>query len=333
MNMVAITIKEWLEANGRTRTLPADQWYLAFARKLLPFIGQSPLFKPESERIQAKAAVSIGLYFRDAISQSGGWSTFTGLYHARYGTYLPFYTLTEEYAPDEINQEDVAFVLWTQKSHVSRNEEDTPRFFNPHDPALLDLSQALYEVMDRCFEEAPICNGTSPRHWVMEPALLETPATPLPEVIPGMTLKKDVERCLAYSNGKPLLYFADYRQLHTFFTETLEWETQDITLLHDLKDDTAFVIYANAKGMLIAPGVAACFCEGHNPLYNAERAATEGYELFCRPGKCPFDLLKYGMAKGILPDIRLPFPQGKEVLHQHWDFISRYYLREYYEGK
>ena len=38
------------------------------------------------------------------------------------------------------------------------------------------------------------------------------------------------------------------------------------------------------------------------------------------------------MLKGILPDVQLPFDNGKEILQQNWDFIARYYLCEYYEG-
>ena len=79
--------------------------------------------------------------------------------------------------------------------------------------------------------------------------------------------------------------------------------------------------------------LAAYFCEEHNPMYDAKRAAAEGYKMFCQPGECPFDLLKYGMTKGILPDVELPFLKGKETLHQYWDFIARYYLCEYYEGE
>ena len=104
-------------------------------------------------------------------------------------------------------------------------------------------------------------------------------------------------------------------------------------LLPDLEHKKEFVIYANPKGMLIAHNVAACFCEAHNPMYDAKRAAAEGYGMFCQPCYCPFDLLKYGMAKGILPDVELPFPKGKEILQQNWDFIARYYLRQYYEGE
>ena len=100
----------------------------------------------------------------------------------------------------------------------------------------------------------------------------------------------------------------------------------------ELESSKNFVIYANAKGMLIAPDVAQYFCDAHNPAYNAEAAAKDGYRMFCQPGMCPFDLLKYGMHKGLLTDVRLPFDHGKELLQDNWDFIARYYLSEYYEG-
>ena len=142
-----------------------------------------------------------------------------------------------------------------------------------------------------------------------------------------------MEHCLEYSGGKPLLYFATYKELCKFFVEVLKWENTRSALLPDLQYKKEFVIYANAKGMLIAHDVAAYFCEEHNPMYNAKRATAEGYKLFCRPGACPFDLIKYGMLKGILPDVQFPFDNGKEILQQNWDFIARYYLCEYYEGE
>ena len=76
-----------------------------------------------------------------------------------------------------------------------------------------------------------------------------------------------------------------------------------------------------------------CFCDARNPAYNAQVAASEGYKLFCLPGHCPFDLLKYGMNHGLLPDAALPFAGGKELLQHNWDFITRYFLGEYYEGE
>ena len=330
MKTAPIFMKQWLAANKRTRILSGDQWYLDFAAKILPIIKLSPLFE-EDDNAQKNAAISLCMYFQDVIARTGGWKIFSDTYHSLYNTYLPFYQLSDSYIPDEINPEDIAFVLWTLKSHPALNEPDEYALHNPHDKSLSALAQEIYKLMDENFEEAPI-NETPSSPWVTGTNLLNTPSTPLPEITPETRLSKNVEYSLEYSSGKPLLYFATYKELCKFFVEVLKWEDTPSSLLPDLQHNKEFVIYANAKGMLIAPDVAAYFREAHNPIYNAERAAAKGYELFCRPGTCPFDLIKYGMGQGILPEVQLPFPDGKEILHKNWDFIARYYLCEYYEG-
>lgn len=330
MKTAPIFMKQWLAANKRTRILSGDQWYLDFAAKILPIVKQSPLFEGD-DNAQKNAAISLCVYFQDVIARTGGWKIFSDTYHSLYNTYLPFYQLSDSYIPDEINPEDIAFVLWTLKSHPALNEPDEYALHNPHDKSLSALAQEIYKLMDENFEEAPI-NETPSSSWVTGTNLLDTPSTPLPEITPETRLSKNVEYSLEYSSGKPLLYFTTYKELCKFFVEVLKWEDTPSSLLPDLQHNKEFVIYANAKGMLIAPDVAAYFREAHNPMYNAERAAAKGYELFCRPGTCPFDLIKYGMGQGILPEVQLPFPDGKEILHKNWDFIARYYLCEYYEG-
>ncbi len=332
MKPAPILMKQWLGANERTRVLPGDQWYLKFAAKVLPIVKQSLLFEND-DYMQKDATVSLCMYFQDVIAQTGGWKTFSELYYSLYNTHLPFYQLSDSYVPDEINREDIAFVLWTLKSHYAIFEPSEYTLQDPYDTNLLALAQEVYTLMDEEFEEAPINKEPSSVLWVMGPDLFEMPLTPLPEITPDTKLSKDAERHLEYSGGKPLLYFATYKELCKFFVEVLKWEDTPSSLLPDLHYKKEFVVYANAKGLLIAHDVAAYFCEEHNPMYNAERAAAKGYELFCRPGACPFDLLKYGMAKGILPDVQLPFPNGKEILYRNWDFIARYYLCEYYEGE
>lgn len=332
MQPASISMRQWLGANERSRVLPSDQWYINFAMKLLPIVRQCPLFKGDDYE-EKGAAISLSVYFQDAIAQTGGWKTFSELFYPLYNTYLPFYQISDDYVPDEINREDIAFVLWTLKSHFALYEDGAYTLQDPHDKDLLALAQKAYELMDEAFEEAPISDEPSSFLWVMGPDLLDMPITPLPEITPETKLSKDVERCLEYSGGKPLLYFATYKELCNFFVEVLKWENTPSSLLPNLQYKKEFVVYANAKGMLVAHNAAAYFCEEHNPMYNAKRAAAEGYKLFCRPGGCPFDLLKYGMMKGLLPDLQLPFPNGKEVLQQNWDFIARYYLCEYYEGQ
>lgn len=322
-----IYMKRWLEANERTRTLPGDSWYLNFTNEMLPLIAASPLFANKTADKITKTILDIALYFQDAIAQTGGWKAFTTRYGTLYGQPLPFYPCTS-YIDDEINWDDVCFLLWKNLSDVH------PSFYfqNPSEESLLPLARQLYDRMDSLFEEAPINEIPSPETWVMDLNLLEIPFAPLPEVTPDSRLTKDVERCLQYSQGNPLLYFATYEELRVFLVGTLEWEDHPDGILADLKAEKDFVVYANTKGMLLAPGVAACFRDSHNPAYDAQTATAEGYELFCLPGRCPFDLLKYGMQNNLLCDAALPFDRGREILQQNWDFIARYFLGEYYEG-
>lgn len=93
----------WLGANERTHVLPTDKWYLDFATSILPLVKTSPLFNKEDLRTQIDAAISLGMYFQDAIAQSGGWKLFSEAFQGVYGTYLPFYPLSDDYTPDEIN--------------------------------------------------------------------------------------------------------------------------------------------------------------------------------------------------------------------------------------
>ena len=105
-----IYMKRWLEANGRTRTLPGDSWYLNFTNEMLPLIAASPLFANKTADKITKTVLDITLYFQDAIAQTGGWKAFTTRYGTLYGQPLPFCPCTS-YIDDEINWDDVCFLL------------------------------------------------------------------------------------------------------------------------------------------------------------------------------------------------------------------------------
>ena len=134
------------------------------------------------------------------------------------------------------------------------------------------------------------------------------------------------------SKGEPLLYFDSYEALKFFFVQSLKWEDEEDSLLPDLKEFGNFVVFANPKGLLIGPDVAEYFADKRNPLYNAELAEEEAYELFCEEGLCPFDLLKYGMEHDLLPGT-VPVWERKGVIAGKLDFVARWFLGEYYEGE
>ena len=63
MKPTLISMKQWLSANERTRTLPGDQWYINFAAKVFPTVKQSLLFK-ENDYMQKNVTISLCMYFQ-----------------------------------------------------------------------------------------------------------------------------------------------------------------------------------------------------------------------------------------------------------------------------
>ena len=330
----SLNLQQWLQANGRRKVVESDKWYIDFASTLMPAVTGSSLFKGQKPEAQEQAVWALTLYFQDSIGQNGGWTDFTRHYRTLYpGRTLPFLPTGENYAADEINPEDVALVLWTQLARPARKQPGDYTLFNPEDERLAALAGVAYDLMDTSFEQAPVNDEAPSIPWVKGTDSLLTPAAPLPDSAMRPDMNPNALRCLAHTGGYPLLYFADYDELRRFFVNTLGWPDRPGALLPDLAPCREFVIYANTKGILLAHDVATCFRDPHNPMYDPQRAIEEGHTLFCQPGRCPFDLLKAGMALGLLPDARFPFHNGRTLLHDNWDFVARYYLGEYYEGR
>lgn len=325
MNTKKIYMNDWLLLNGRRGTQDSDSWYLSVAQQLHILLQQHSHLSV-SFSLQP-TALRLACYFQDAIAQTGGWKHFTNRCLTLYGHPLPFYTPTAEYVSDEINPEDIAYLIWSSASPMQQ-----PPALSPLDESLKALSRKVYQLLDALFEEAPISDLPSTPEWVPGASALNTPSQPLPSITPQSKLTADVEHLLTHTEGYPLVYLDTYATLCLFLTDVLHWEKHPDGILTDLKDETGFVIYANAKGMLIAPNAAACFCDAHNPFYQPAAAREWGYRLFTEPGACPFDLLKYAMKQDLLAEAALPFAEGKELLHHNWDFLSRYYLEDYYEG-
>lgn len=330
MKQKKIYMQAWLDAHGRVKVVDTDGWYLDFANQLLPLVAESYIYAgKEMEEDQKRVALTCALYLEDCVADGGNWRQFIHWHRENYGRYLPFYTLTDDYMPDEINREDVVFLLWAINSPVGDNFDGVE---NPMDADLLEFADALYNRLDAAFELAPISDYLA-TDWLLETELMQKKRMPLPVALPGEKMPTNVERFLEASKGEPLLYFDSYDALKFFFVQSLKWEDEEDSLLPDLKEFDNFVVFANPKGLLIGPDVAPYFADKHNPLYNAELAEEEAYELFCEEGLCPFDLLKYGMEHELLSEAQFPFENGKELLQENWDFVARWFLGEYYEGE
>lgn len=329
MKQQKIYMQTWLDAHHRAKVTDTDKWYLDLANGLLPLVAESYLYKEATTEDQQQVALTFALYLEDCVADGGNWRQFINWHRESYGRYLPFFSLTADYLPDEINREDVAFLLWAVNSPVG---DDFDGVENPLDNDLLEFADMVYGRLDAVFEEAPISDFLA-EDWMMETELMERKREPLPVASPGEKMPENVERFLEASGGESLTFFDSYDALKRFFVHSLKWEDEEGSLLPDLAEFDDFVLYANPKGLLIGPDVAPYFADKRNPLYNAELAEEEAYELFCEAGLCPFDLLKYGMEHNLLPEAQFPFEDGKALLHDNWDFVARWFLGEFYEGK
>lgn len=150
--MIKITLLDWRCERLHAMGYPTDAYYVKLANKLLAYINFSSLGKDLDEFEQSRLAKTIALYFEDVISGVGLWRAFVDKHKELYGKYLPFFEIDEEdYYLDEINQEDVQFLIWMCRM---RFREET--FFNPENWAIEELASSLYAVLDAEFEEAPI---------------------------------------------------------------------------------------------------------------------------------------------------------------------------------
>lgn len=323
-------MQSWLKFHGRTKILSTDAWYLDFANKLFPLINASEFFSHDVEG-KKRIAIVLTIYFEDCVRYDGsGWPHFTEMYRKRYGTYLPFYELSANYMVDEVNVEDLYFLLWSINSCF--DELGLIRIENPFNEELLKLGREIYDVMSERFDEAPMTE-LSLGDWMIAPEDMEIDQTPLPDIQPGDVLKPDVERFLLASKGNPLMYFLNCSELKSFLVDALGWSDEENELLLEYCELSNIVLYANAKGLIIAPDIGWCFADKRNEGYDKVVASEEGYLLFCDKGCCPFDLLKYAMAHDLLPEAAFPFENGKKLLHDNWDFIARWFLRDYFEGE
>ena len=105
MKQQKIYMKAWLDAHGRAKAVDTDEWYLDFANQLLPLVAGSFIYGGrEWGEDQKRVALPCEQYWADPVAAGGTWRPVIHWLRKCYGHYLPFYALTGEYLPDEINR-------------------------------------------------------------------------------------------------------------------------------------------------------------------------------------------------------------------------------------
>ena len=147
-----LLLKDWISYHPYQQADSCDLYYFDICKKVYEIIeGDSTIRK---EFLSAAEAVSLTCllvgYFEDVISQTRVWKTFTDIHEALYQKPLPFY-FPVEYFNDEINREDVFFLIWYYLSVLYSGR----KLFNPESPAIKTLAKKIFGIFEDEYEFAP----------------------------------------------------------------------------------------------------------------------------------------------------------------------------------
>lgn len=148
MNKPQIYANEWLKLHPYNSMQPSDSYFVNLSNQLY---HACTLTLPDTFR--KKLSMYIAAYLEDQISGLKLWQSFTTEHQRLYGKRLPFYTLTTDYMADEINEEDIRFIIWNTWQKVSEWHEQA--YINPNEPSIKKQAEIFYALLEKAYEEAP----------------------------------------------------------------------------------------------------------------------------------------------------------------------------------
>ena len=150
--MKKIYPQKWLELHPYKQTNSVDQYYVGIANEIHKRLYSSTIADAfEEEENIRYTSLCLAAWFGDVISQTGIWQAFTAECRKRYGAYLPFYPIKGDYFPDEINLEDIRFLLWHHIQYLCRGISA----INPENPGIEQTAQEIYGLLAEEYETAP----------------------------------------------------------------------------------------------------------------------------------------------------------------------------------
>lgn len=148
-----IHISDWLAMKPYERQQKSDFFYLNLSNNIKKTIYKNKYFDELMECVADEdikdLSCFIASYLEDIVSGTNIWNTFVRNHEKLYNKKLPFYK-TDEYFDNEINPEDVAFLMWYFLSDIFDNE-----FISPTEPFILNISFDIYNELDKVYENAP----------------------------------------------------------------------------------------------------------------------------------------------------------------------------------
>ncbi len=133
---------------------PTLDFYTDLANRIYLLLRKYKEF--EVGKLLQEVAIDLVNYYQDVIADGGFWHSFIDECRRLYGRTIPFYDTDEDYLDYELNLEDVRFMMW----YLIAMKYSNFRFISPDDCRLAEMSEAVYNLLEKEYENAPI-----PENW------------------------------------------------------------------------------------------------------------------------------------------------------------------------
>lgn len=153
MKDIKIYPKDWLQLHPYKQSDPTDLYYTNIANRIYGMLEETNLAYSFEKNEVKQISIRMAAYFEDVISGLNIWRSFITEHKALYGKYLPFYTPDDHYYDDEVNYEDIRFLLWhyTQQYHGLANST----FVGPDNAANGETASLIYQMFCEEWTTAP----------------------------------------------------------------------------------------------------------------------------------------------------------------------------------
>lgn len=147
MQTTNMYIKDWLAIHPYTRQQTTDSYFVELANRLFHICPLTDI----PDTCKKKLCLYTAAYLEDLISGLGLWQAFSTQHRRLYGNALPFYTVNPDYIKDEINEEDIRFIIWNT---LGKTLYPHP-YINPMDDAIAETGRLFFRLLDEEYETAP----------------------------------------------------------------------------------------------------------------------------------------------------------------------------------
>ena len=142
--MKKIFSKDWLQLHPYAQSTTIDGYYTNIANRIYDILVATELINSFEENEAKQTALRLAAYCEYVISQTNIWRAFITSFKEDYGHYLPFFTTSDHYYEDEVNQEDIQFLLWHYLQQYHGWRKGT--FVNPDNPVNQVASNMIYKL-------------------------------------------------------------------------------------------------------------------------------------------------------------------------------------------